>query len=263
MLRALMTECPVFDAAWARNERGETGGKAALPNLRSLGPAFRVFDDLIRSRVFLSWLGEATSLSRLLYDPEYVGGGVHLNLPDQELDPHVDFNYHPRTGLHRRLNLILFLNPEWREEWGGMLELTDNPLAPDGRSAAQPVLPEANRCVVFETSERSWHGFPRIAASAPTRRSIAVYFYTRTRHAAETAPSHGTIYYQRPLPPEIAPGRTLTEEDVAMIQSLIARRDRQMEFLYERELAFSRMAESPTFRLARWLTWPLRALLQR
>ena len=97
-----------------------------------------------------------------------------------------------------------------------------------------------------------------------SRKSLAVYFYSQDRPAAEIAPSHGTYYYQRPLPRQIQPGYTLREEDVAEIRKLFARRDDHIRFLYEREQEFSEMMAGinrwPAFRLARVLTWPVRAL---
>ena len=161
-LRQLQDEFPVFDPAHALNEMGEVGGKAFRPDMPRLGPAYRRFDTLLRSPEFLHFLGRVTGIPNLLYDPDYVGGGTHENLEGQDLTPHVDFNFHPRTGRHRRLNLILFLNPEWEASWGGSLELHLNPWLPAEENRVKSVLPIENRCVLFETSERSWHGFPAI-----------------------------------------------------------------------------------------------------
>jgi len=265
----LIAEFPAFDTRYAKNERGELGGKAVIAGIARLGAAYARFDRLMRDREFLSLLGHITGIDGLLYDPEYVGGGTHENLDGQELDPHVDFNYHPRRPLHRRLNLIVFLNPEWEEGWGGCLELLRDPWA-DGGEARTTVLPVANRAVIFETTESSWHGFRRIRTPPGreiSRKSIAVYFYTKGRPAEQTAPSHGTLYYQRPLPAHIQAGYTLREEDAAAIRTLLARRDGHIRFLYDRELEFSELiggiTGSPTFRLARALSWPARALRSR
>ena len=266
--RELMAAFPPFDTARAINERGEPGRKAVISNLAAIGPAYDRFDRLMRDPEFLSLAGTITGIPSLLYDPEYVGGGTHENLDGQDLDPHVDFNFHPTRALDRRLNLIVFLNADWEEAWGGCLELLPNPLA--AAAEVRKIVPQANRAVIFETTESSWHGFSRIRlpdAAATSRRSIAVYFYTRGRPAAETAPSHGTIYYQRPLPEYIQPGRTLTDDDAAEIQQLLDRRDHQIRFLYDREKKFSRLiadlTRSPSFRLGRALTWPIRALRRR
>jgi Rps23 Pro-64 3,4-dihydroxylase Tpa1-like proline 4-hydroxylase len=259
----LIAQFPPFEAGDARNERGEAAGKAVIAEIARLGPAFDRFDRLMRDREFLSLMGRITNIPGLLYDEDYIGGGTHENRDGQELDSHVDFNFHPRLGWHRRLNLIVFLNPRWEEAWGGCLELLREPSA----SASRMVTPLANRAVIFETTESSWHGF-RVIRTPPgqgiTRRSLAVYFYSHDRPAAEIAPSHGTYYYQRPLPAHIQPGYTLCEEDVAEIRKLFARRDDQIRFLYEREQEFTVLMEGinkwRAFRLARALTWPARAL---
>ncbi len=263
---ALIADFPRFQNKHAINERGEAGLKAVVSSLAQISSAYARFDDLIKSRDFLSLVGRITDIPALLYDPEYTGGGTHENLPGQELDFHVDFNYHPSTRFHRRLNLIVYLNERWEEDWGGALELVRDPWA-TGADDIRSILPLANRAVIFETTEHSWHGFRRIDAPPNTeisRRSIAVYFYTKDRESKQVAPSHGTVYYQRPLPAHLQAGVTLTQEDALQMQALIERRDRQIEFLYERELQFSSLitgiTNSPSFRIGRVLTWPARAL---
>jgi len=266
LCRQLITEFPPFESQYARNERGEPGRKAVVPGVADLGPAYARFDRLMRDAGFLELLGRITGIDSLLYDPSYVGGGTHENLDGQELDWHVDFNFHPHCGTHRRLNLIVFLNHRWEEDWGGCLELLSEPTAA-GERGARTVVPLANRAVLFETTEASWHGFRKVRIPpgvAASRRSIAVYFYTESRPPAETSPPHGTVYYQRPVPEHIREGHTLSAEDEREIAMLVARRDAQLKFLYERELKFSRLIEgmrnSRSFRIGRAITWPGRWL---
>jgi len=266
--RELLAEFPGFDAKRAVNEYGETGRKAVFTQVAKIGPAYKRFDQLIRGEAFLSLASRLTGVPSLLYDPEYVGGGTHENLNGQDLDPHVDFNYHPQRHWHRRLNLIVFLNPEWEENWGGCLQFHENPWAADGERAAATVVPLMNRAVVFETNEYSWHGFRRI--ELPTgkekisRRSLAVYLYTKERPAEEVASSHSTVYVPRHLSDHIQAGRTLSEDDAVEIRDLLARRDAQLKYLYEREQELSEVLQgvvrSPSLRIGRALTWPARAL---
>jgi 2OG-Fe(II) oxygenase superfamily len=267
--RQLVREFPAFASKNALNEMGAVGRKAVFTDLKRIGSAYAQFDALIRGRKFLDLTSRITGIPDLLYDPEYVGGGTHENLNGQDLDTHVDFNYHPKRHWHRRLNLIVFLNDEWSETWGGCLELMRDPWSgDDNRESNRFVIPTANRAVIFETNERSWHGFRRIqlpdSKQKISRRSLAIYLYTRERPPEEAAASHGTIYVQRQLPPHLTPGYTLRDEDVEEIRSLIQRRDSHMRFLYERETEFSEaldaMRQSPSFRIGRALTWPLRAL---
>jgi len=231
---ALLARFPPFERGNARNEAGELGGKSTVERIRGLGESYAQLDDLVQSAEFLDLVGRITGIPDLLYDPDYFGGGTHENREGQDLDPHVDFNRHPREPWHRRLNLIVYLNREWEDTWGGSLELHSDPRSPDDRVTL--VTPLFNRCVIFETTEWSWHGFGRITLPperrALSRKSIALYFYTRERPAEELADAHSTIYVDRPLPDRFRAGFTLDERDVEELRVLIARRDQHNQRLY-------------------------------
>jgi hypothetical protein len=233
--QALLDAFPAFEQGNFLNEDGVAGGKSTVERIRGLSGAYAALDDGVQSADFLELVGGITGIPDLLYDPEYFGGGTHENRHGQSLDSHIDFNYHPLTEWHRRLNLIVYLNPEWRSDWGGALELHRDPYDPeiDECVVVEPVF---NRCVIFETTEHSWHGFSRIELPPNrghlSRRSIALYFYTRERPAAQTAAKHSTVYVDRPLPGHFRAGRTLTERDVAELQDLLARRDAHNRRLY-------------------------------
>lgn len=230
----LLEEFPSYEKGNSASDDGRAGGKSTVERIRSLGPAFAEVDATIQTRAFLDFVGALTGIEQLLYDPFYLGGGTHENRNGQMLQAHIDFNYHPSERWHRRLNLIVYLNPRWGKEWGGNLELFRDPYA-DVQPLAR-VAPVFNRCVLFETTEHSWHGFDRIQLPPDrlelSRKSIALYFYTKDRPAEETAGKHTTHYVNRQLDERFRAGHVLTERDVADLRELIAHRDNQLRDLY-------------------------------
>ena len=132
--------------------------------------------------------------AKLIPDPWFPkrlwGGGLHEIEQGGFLGMHVDFNVHPEN-VYRRANLLLYLNRNW--EWGGALQLTD-----ELESKVVSIRPEFNTAVLFETSDKSWHGHPE-PLDCPddvTRKSIAVYYYTRE---GKPNKAHSTIYREWPL----------------------------------------------------------------
>lgn len=112
------------------NEFGSPGAKAVHSDLTVLGRTYRRLHDLLSSSQFLRRLGRVTGIDGLLYDTDNFGGGTHENFDDRDLLPHVDFNIHPVTKYHRRVNLIIYLNLEWNDAWGGAIELHRDPRDP-------------------------------------------------------------------------------------------------------------------------------------
>lgn len=261
----LLAQFPPFERGNARNEAGELGNKSTIEKIRALGPAYTALDDLVQSRSFLDLVGRVTGIAELLYDPWYFGGGTHENRHGQDLDAHVDFNRHPVERWHRRLNLIVYLNPEWDDAWGGSLQLHSDPRSRDDRITT--ITPLFNRAVIFETTETSWHAFPRIALPEGkrdlTRRSIALYFYTKERPAEELADTHSTIYVDLPLPARFQPGLTLGPGDVEELRVLLARRDQHNQRLYRDITALTKQLEDARAAIQSGLPGRLRWLMQR
>jgi Rps23 Pro-64 3,4-dihydroxylase Tpa1-like proline 4-hydroxylase len=233
---AVCEQFPGFGEAHAINENEKVGGKATRETVRTLGQAFRQMDDLVRHPEFLTLVQNITGIEDLQYDPFYFGGGTHENLEGQDLDPHIDFNFHPVTSQHRRLNLIIYLNDGWRKEWGGCLQLHRDPYLEPCEDEIVTVEPLLNRCVIFETSEHSWHGFERIALPQDkkhlSRKSFAVYYYTDKRPPSETGEEHSTIYVERHLPERFRNEMVLSDEDINEIKALLKRRDEHLQRLY-------------------------------
>ena len=235
--RSLLENFPAFDEKLAVNEDGEVGGKAVQQKVSSLGPVWRKLDALVAGPQFRNLISRITGVDDLNFDPAYFGGGTHENLHGQSLNPHVDFNYHPSTRQHRRLNLILYLSPEWDESWGGSIQLHKDPYLPPAEDEIVTVTPAFNRCVIFETNEHSWHGFKRIDLPEDkrdlSRKSFALYYYTDDRPAEEVGAEHSTIYVEEHLPEHFVEGMELGAEDLQNVRNLLAHRDQHLKRLYK------------------------------
>lgn len=157
-------------------------------------PPIASFFTLTATEEFRNLISKITGVEKLIDDPELVGGGLHQIMRGGFLDVHVDYNLHPRTKLYRRLNLLLYMNKDWRPEYRGHLELWD---LEAGRQL-ESIEPVFNRAVIFETNEISYHGHPLpLEAPAPlTRKSLAIYYYTKEHDESVVAPEHNTLYRQ-------------------------------------------------------------------
>lgn len=195
--------------AW-KDKIHEHSKKLASSREETMPPAIRNFLLQCNSSTFMTFLEELTGIAHLIPDPHYEGGGMHQIERGGFLDVHADFNQHHIYKLDRRLNLLLYLNKDWKEEYGGHLELWDR----DRSRCIKKVLPVFNRCVVFSTSDFSFHGHPAPLQCPPgrTRKSLALYYYTNERPPGETAGvsytttyagRHGLRYYAKRLLPPI------------------------------------------------------------
>ena len=214
---SLLRDFPVFDEKRAKNELGRIGRKAVVERVSGISAFYGAFYQYINSGAFLDAMSKLTGIQDLIADKTLFGGGTHNNLSDQSLDVHIDFNIDERNMLHRRINLLIYLNKEWEEAWGGAIELHSDP----HNAAVDEIasfLPLFNRAVIFETNEYSWHGFRRIALPPDkqqlSRKSFSIYLYTKDRPAEEVLAPHTTFYLPQPLPANLRVGHTLTEQDM-------------------------------------------------
>ena len=135
------------------------------------------------SGVFLRELGRLTGIPKLIPDPYYTGGGFNMIGNGGYLDVHSDGNWHDAMAVNRRLNLLLYLNRGWKEEWGGALGFYDE----TGDNLVTSFAPIGNRLVVFETHDKSFHGHPDPIECPKDqyRSSIILYYYTTASRPAE------------------------------------------------------------------------------
>lgn len=161
----------------------------------------------INSAPFLRFLEELTGIDGIIPDPYYRGGGIHQIPKGGKLDVHIDFNKHQKLNLERRLNVLIYLNDDWQEEYGGHFEIWKGHKE-DGKHVLEEcktkILPVFNRLAMFSTSEKSYHGHPEplTCPDGRYRRSIAAYYYTVDRPEDEKVDPHSTTFIKRPEDPE-------------------------------------------------------------
>jgi hypothetical protein len=144
----------------------------------------------------LKFVEAVTGISGLLPDPEYNGGGYHETKTGGHLSVHADFNLNQRLRILRRVNVLIYLNKDWKDEYGGNLELWSK----DMKARVKSVKPIFNRCVIFGTGADIFHGHPDPLSTpdGKSRRSIALYYYTASDAIVDEHRYHSTIFQVRP-----------------------------------------------------------------
>jgi Rps23 Pro-64 3,4-dihydroxylase Tpa1-like proline 4-hydroxylase len=166
--------------------------KSEDSNFENLHSNFSLLHQRLMQDDFREWLSSWTNISSLHTINDRLGYGLHQGGNTSFLDIHIDYNVHPIQKLLRKLNLILFFNENWQTEWGGKLELWDKDVA----NCMQSITPIINRCVIFECSEISYHGYNKIQVPENvTRKSYYQYFFTPL---PASVAFHDTVFKARP-----------------------------------------------------------------
>jgi len=153
----------------------------------------------LNSHQFIEFLQRLTSIKEaIIPDPHFVGGGFHEIKRGGVLKLHLDFARHYETNLDRRINILIYLNKDWEESYGGHLQLWDKNMQKCGKK----ILPIFNRLVIFNTTDNALHGHPD-PVTCPTersRKSIALYYYSNGRPEEEQRDSNWelTLFKERP-----------------------------------------------------------------
>jgi Rps23 Pro-64 3,4-dihydroxylase Tpa1-like proline 4-hydroxylase len=172
--------------------------KLAFDSVEKLPASLRDVLYFLNTRPMLKFLETLTGIQSVLPDPNYAGGGLHQIRPGGLLEVHADFSYHKGLRLDRRINVLIYLNKDWKEEYGGHFELWDREV----KRAEKKILPIFNRCAIFSTTSISFHGHPLPLACPPdrNRKSIATYYYSngRPEEDPELTHKHEVAFQQRP-----------------------------------------------------------------
>jgi len=195
LLEQVLGEFPQPDAIRWQRFANAREIKLASATEMSFGPVTRLLLYHLNSMTFLEFLSEVTGIPNLIPDPSFEGGGLHQIVRGGKLGVHADFNRHRTYGLDRRLNVLVYLNKNWREEYGGHLQLWDR----DMKQCRARVLPLFNRVMLFGTTDFTYHGHPDPlqCPEGMTRKSLALYYFTNGRPPEEISGEHSTLFRAR------------------------------------------------------------------
>ncbi len=138
-------------------------------------PVFSQVRDAIASKKWCAVMDEITGIKGLHTTSDSLGSGVHQGKNGSYVDVHLDVNMNPKAGLWRRINLLIYLNKNWKPEYGGDLEIWDKAMT----KCFNKVSPTFNRAVIFLTDDNSPHGYSKInVPEGESRKSFYTYYYT-------------------------------------------------------------------------------------
>lgn len=167
------------DATWKKTENKHTAAKSVTKTKgfkwESFGREQKAFFAELSAAPFLKFLEDLTGIEGLMADPYFIEGGFHMVGNGGRLGIHADFSHHPKLGLERRVNLLLYLNKNWQKDYGGALRLYNSNV-----EAEKEIEPINGRCVIFSTSDQSYHGHPdpMKLPNEVVRKSLALYYYS-------------------------------------------------------------------------------------
>ncbi len=176
--RQLAAEFPAIDDANLFRYDNPLEKKSALNDWNKFPPNTYALFQYLCSEEVVNCFSDLIGVP-LFADPGLHGGGWHLHGAGGKLNPHLDYNLHPKVGLQRKLNLIIYLPEKWDGEWGGHFGMWSHDTETSGpKQLEKEVEIKFNRAVLFDTTHNSWHGLSRAvnSPSGEVRKSLAIYY---------------------------------------------------------------------------------------
>jgi Rps23 Pro-64 3,4-dihydroxylase Tpa1-like proline 4-hydroxylase len=188
--------------------------KIQITDSTKFSPPIARLNDLLASRDFTDLMTDVFEIPNLIADSTLMGGGIHETDTGGRLDVHIDFNFVQEKQWHRRLNILLYFNKDWREDYGGYLDIWDK----DVKQCYGAFAPVFNRAFGFTTNQISFHGVTPLACPPGiVRRSFAAYYYTKEAPAGWSGEVHSTIFKARPE--EWMRARVLMPAETSVLQA--------------------------------------------
>lgn len=184
----LSNEIPSFDSDFLHEYNNSIEAKKTSNDWNKFPELTYSAFQFLNSELFVNYLKGVTGIEPLYSDNGLNGGGWHILSKGGKLNPHLDYSLHPKLKLERKLNIIIYLEKEWQEEWGGHLGLYSETEADSPKKLEIEIEPKFNRAIFFDTTQNSWHGLSRVVDCPKgfSRKSMAVYYLTQPSKHTDT-----------------------------------------------------------------------------
>ena len=185
---SIANEFPAYDSQFLDSYSNEIEDKKLVNHWNRFGPStYQAFSYLCSSDFTNKLRCFTKSSETLVADSGLHGGGIHMHKNGGKLNVHMDYSVHPKLKLQRKLNILVYMTPEWDQSWGGFLGLYDNKSKEKPGLLVEAIIPIFNRAVIFDVTMNSWHGLP-VPIDCPedtSRNSLAVYYLQNPDQSAD------------------------------------------------------------------------------
>ncbi len=172
---------PKYNEKFLHEYNNPIENKKTLNSWNYFSPIFYEIFTMLNSNEFISFLEKNLKIKKLYPDYGLNGGGLHISKKSGKLNPHLDYNIHPKMFLQRKLNIIVYLTSNWKKKWGGELGFYESN---KNRSSSKKLIKNIdlkfNKAVLFDTTQESWHGIVNKLDTPKNvyRKSLAIYYLT-------------------------------------------------------------------------------------
>jgi Rps23 Pro-64 3,4-dihydroxylase Tpa1-like proline 4-hydroxylase len=137
-------------------------------------------------------VAEICNIKEAIPDDNLYAGGISMMGKNQFLNPHLDNSHDKDRECWRVLNLLYYVTPNWKEEYGGNLELW-----PNGLKQSQITLhSKFNRLIVMATHNNSLHSVSPVTFDG-FRCCVSNYYFSKNP-LSQSDTFHVTSFRGRP-----------------------------------------------------------------
>ena len=191
----ISSEFPETDSTWHVYDT-PFEQKLLKSNIGESTPNIKKLINYLNSEEFVNIVSRICGIRGLESDPTLNAGGMHCYKNNGFIDIHLDYTIHPITRKERRISFMLYMSKNWKDEYGGNLQLWNKDLTEFKELKTSMY----NVGLFFKTSEDSYHGLPDKINCPPhmSRNVIGLYYLTEPRPETLSNPRYNAEMFPKP-----------------------------------------------------------------